>query len=328
MAMALKAASVFLLLALWVVPASAQSAGGQPAAAPPADPQRTAEDKQIHDAVKRGPVDIALRDQAVLNVPKGEVFLPAREAAILMRRMGNFTNDRLLGMVLPEGEENWFVVAEFDDSGYVKDEEGKDIDAAKLLQGLKDGTEEENKTRREKGIDPIRVTRWIEAPHYDQVSRHLVWSIELETLNANGAVKGTNLNYNTYALGRGGFIELNLVTDPASVEKDKSYVRQLLSNLHFKTGKRYEDFNASTDKVAAFGLLALIGGLAVKKLGLLALTGVFFVKFAKIIIAACLAGLAAFRKFFRKKGDAVHEDMRAASALPATPPPDPPSLAS
>lgn len=319
--MALRAASAvgFLLLALSLIPAAAQ-----PAATPPPDPQRAAENKQIQDAAKRGPVDITLRDEAVLSVPKGQVFLPAQEAGILLRRMGNSTSDRLLGIILPESAEDWFVVADFNDSGYVKDEEGKDIDADKLLQGMKEATEEDNKGRREKGIDPFRVTRWIEPPHYDQASRHLVWSIELETLDANGAVKGKNLNYNTYALGRGGFIELNLVTGVATVEKDKAYVRQLLSNLHFKPGKRYEDFNASTDKVAAFGLLALIGGVAAKKLGLLALAGVFLVKFAKIGIAAVIAGFAAFRKFFRKKDDTV--DMRTAPEAP--PSQDPPSIVS
>jgi uncharacterized membrane-anchored protein len=320
--MALRAASaaLFLFAAL-----SFTSAGAQPATAPPSDPQRAAENKQIQDAAKRGPVDVTLHDEAVLSVPKGEIFLPAKEADILLRRMGNFHNDRLLGMILPEGEGNWFVVAEFNDSGYVKDEEGKDIDAGKLLQGMKDGTEEENKERREKGADALRVTRWIEPPHYDQASRHLVWSIELESLDAKDKVIGKNLNYNTYALGRGGFIELNLVTDIATVENDKAHVRQLLSNLHFMPGKRYEDFNASTDKVAAFGLLALIGGLAAKKLGLLALAGVFLVKFAKIIFAACIAGFAVFRKFLRKKDDAV--DMRTAPA--ASPPSqDPPSIVS
>jgi uncharacterized membrane-anchored protein len=312
-------AAVCLFLGLSIGPACAQ-----PPAAQPADAQRAAENKQIDAAAKRGPIDISLRDEAVLSVPKGEVFLPAREAGILLRRMGNFTNDKVLGIILPEDNANWFVVADFNGSGYVKDEEGKDIDAGKLLQGMKDATEEDNKERREKGIDPFRVTRWIESPHYDQASRHLVWSIELETLDANGAVKGKNLNYNTYALGRDGFIELNLVTAIATVEKDKGYVRQLLSNLHFKPGKRYEDFNAGTDKVAAFGLLALIGGVAAKKLGLLALAGVFLIKFAKILIAAVIAGLAAFRKFFRRKDDAV--DMRTAPSMP--PPQDPPSIVS
>lgn len=330
--MVLKAASavVFLLLASSIAPAGAQpSPAGQPAAAakPPANPAREAEDRQIDTAAKSGPVDVTLRDEAVLHVPKDEVFVPAKEAGILMRRMGNFSNDHLLGLVFPK-DGNWFVVAEYDDSGYVKDEEGKDIDADKLLQSMKDNQEEANKQRREKGLNDLRILRWIERPHYDQASHHLVWSIELQAVDDKGAALHSNLNYNTYALGRAGYITLDLVTAVGTVEKDKAYVRELLTNLTFKQGKRYADFNVSTDKIAEYGLLALIGGVAIKKLGLLALTGVFFVKFAKILIAAGLAGLAAFRKFFRKKNDDDHGDMRTAPAAPPAPPPEPPSIVS
>jgi uncharacterized membrane-anchored protein len=279
-----------------ILPAFGQGAAPPPAVAQPApDPQREAENKQITAAAKSGPADITLHDEAILSVPKGKVFLPAKEAGVLMRRMGNLTGDSFLGMVLSENGENWFVVADFDGSGYVKDEEGKDIDADKLLQNMKDDQEEANKVRLEKGLEALRITRWIERPHYDQASRHLVWSIELETLDASGKVKDTNLNYNTYALGRGGFITLKLVTGVDTIEKDKAHVRELLSNLKFKPGKRYEDFNASTDKVATYGLLALIGGVAVKKLGLLALAGVFFAKFAKIIIGGAVVAFVAFR---------------------------------
>ena len=125
-------------------------------------------------------------------------------------------------------------------------------------------------------------------------------------------------------MGRSGFITLKLVTGVETVEKDKAYVRQLLSALTFKPGKRYDDFNASTDKIAEYGLLALIGGVAVKKLGLLALTGVFFVKFAKIIAAAGIAGFAAFRRFFRRKKD---EPAQMAMEPSAPPPDDPPTAA-
>ena len=37
--------------------------------------------------------------------------------------------------------------------------------------------------------------------------------------------------------------------------------------LNFNEGKRYADFNASTDKVAEYGLAALVAGVAAKKLG-------------------------------------------------------------
>ena len=47
---------------------------------------------------------------------------------------------------------------------------------------------------------------------------------------------------------------------------------ELLADLDYNSGKRYEDFNASTDHIAEYGLAALIGGIAAKKLGLNAVT--------------------------------------------------------
>ena len=63
-------------------------------------------------------------------------------------------------------------------------------------------------------------------------------------------------------------------------------------------------FNPSTDHIAAYGIAALVGGIAAKKLGLLALIGVFVLKFAKLIAigaAALLAG--AWKIFGRRRAD-------------------------
>ena len=46
----------------------------------------------------------------------------------------------------------------------------------------------------------------------------------------------------------------------------------------FNQGKRYGDFDSTTDKVAAYGLAALVAGVVVKKLGLLALLAATAVK--------------------------------------------------
>ena len=48
------------------------------------------------------------------------------------------------------------------------------------------------------------------------------------------------------------------------------HARELLAALSFNEGKRYTDFNAATDRMAEYGLAALVGGMAAKKLGLLA----------------------------------------------------------
>jgi uncharacterized membrane-anchored protein len=287
---------------------------------PPADPAREAENKEVSAALKRGPADVAMRDQAVLHLPKDYAFVPQKEAAILLRRMGNFPNDRLIGLIFPSNGENWFIGADFDDSGYVKDDDGKDIDAAALLQNLRNATEQDNNIRREKGEKELEITGWIEPPHYDKASHHLVWSIGLKEKGTNDEAH-SNVNYNTYALGRGGYISLDLVTNRATVEKDKAHVREVLSDLSFNQGKRYEDFNVKTDKIAEFGLLALIGGLAVKKLGLLALAAAFLVKGAKLIAVACVAVLAGVRRFFGRGKAKPVPALASATAPPDARPP-------
>lgn len=66
-------------------------------------------------------------------------------------------------------------------------------------------------------------------------------------------------------------------------------------------GKRYEDFSATTDRIAEYGLAALIGGIAVKKLGLFALLAATVLKFAKVIFVGAAVLGAGVMRFFRRK---------------------------
>jgi uncharacterized membrane-anchored protein len=76
---------------------------------------------------------------------------------------------------------------------------------------------------------------------------------------------------------------------------------ELLNSLSYNPGKSYEDFNAATDHIAAYGIAALVGGVVAKKLGLFALLGVFVVKFAKLIGVAALAVGGGIWNFFRRR---------------------------
>ena len=109
------------------------------------------------------------------------------------------------------------------------------------------------------------------------------------------------VNYNTYLLGRDGYFTLNFITGSDRIEAQKETARTLLSNLSFASGKRYEDFNTSTDKIAAYGITALVGGLVAKKLGLLALAALFVVKFVKVIALGAAAVMAGIAKWFRRR---------------------------
>lgn len=247
------------------------------------------------DAMQHGPQVIQLGDQGRLSLPEGYNFVPKKEAADLMRLMGNQTDERFLGLVMPDSGAEWMATVDYEPSGYIKDDDAKDWNADELLNGLKEGTKEGNKRRVEMGIEPIEVTKWVEVPTYDSPQHRLVWSAEARTMNA--ADEDPTINYNTYVLGREGYISLNLITSSSQIEKDKAVARELLAAVEFNEGKRYADFNESTDKVAAYGLAALVGGLAAKKLGLLAAAGVFLAKFAKVI----LIGVAAAASFIGKR---------------------------
>lgn len=259
----------------------------------------------IAKAMVRGPASVALRDQASLSLPEGFGFIPQKEAAAFMKLIGNHTGDEFMGMLVPLGSAadsdggQWFVSVDYDAAGYIKDDDAKHWDSDKLLQSLKDGTEAGNAERISAGIPPLMVTRWIQAPVYEAGSHRLTWSAEAK--NKDGTDADPTINYNTYVLGREGYISLNLVTATSTVGQDKTEAGKLLSAVDFKSGKRYTDFNSSTDKVAAYGLAALVAGVAAKKLGLIALIGVALVKFSKVIIIAVVAFGAGISRWFKAR---------------------------
>lgn len=108
-------------------------------------------------------------------------------------------------------------------------------------------------------------------PFYNEATHNLTWSMLAEDGN-----KEKLINYNVRLLTRQGYISAILVSDPAHLDADKKFLNEnILPKLTVKSGERYEDFNASTDKISEYGLTGLIlggAGLAVaKKVGLLAL---------------------------------------------------------
>jgi uncharacterized membrane-anchored protein len=245
-----------------------------------------------------GPADVTLMDQAVFKLPAGYLWVPQPAAGKLLHAMGNRDSDSLLGLVMPAHDAHWLAVARFEKAGYVKDDEARNWDVDELLTSLKEGTEETNKDRKARGFDELEIGGWVERPHYDDKTHRLIWSL---AAHPKGRADDGGINYNTYALGREGYITLNMLTDPSHVEQDKPLANTLLAALQFKDGKRYEDFNSSTDKVAEYGLMALVGGLAAKKLGLFAVAAAFLAKFAKVGILAGIAAAGGLGRFFKKK---------------------------
>jgi uncharacterized membrane-anchored protein len=231
---------------------------------------------------KPGPAQIELGHQLSLALPEGDLFLAQPEAGQLLAKNGNLHNENLLGIVVPKTDDNWFVTIRYQEEGYVKDDEK--VDADELLKVLREGNEELNKERVQKGFAALQIDGWSDVPRYDRAAHHLVWGL---LVHSEG--QGPSLNYNTRILGRRGWVAVNLVTSPELLPKFKEEGAKVRAATTFKSGARYEDFDAKTDKVADYGLVGLVlggAGLGASKLvkvGILA-------KFWKVLVTAAIAG--------------------------------------
>lgn len=250
-------------------------------------------------AATPGPATVNLDNQAVLQLPPGHRFVPQPHAGEMLRAMGNpGSHAAVRGLVLADGQE-WFALISWEASGYIKDDDAKNWNADDLLKSFREGTEAANEERAKLGAPALEIVGWAEKPTYDAATHRLVWAMSSRHKGAP-AGEAQGVNYNTYALGREGYLSLNLVTDLEALPAHKPAALQLLSTVAFNEGKRYTDFSERTDKVAEYGLAALVLGVGAKKLGLLALAGAFFVKFAKLFLIGGIALLGVLAKVFKR----------------------------
>jgi len=230
-----------------------------------------------------GQVDVG-RNLAQLDIADDVAFADDHDTKRLMELSGNPPSGREIGIVMPTDKSpDWFVVFEYQGQGYIRDDDADTLNAYALLENIIQGTEEANKTRESMGHSPVYVIGWEDKPHYDPISHNLVWSIL-------GESEGKKIiNYNTRLLGRNGYISATLVVEPDTFTLAKPQLASVLGNLSYKKGMMYADFVPGKDKVAEFGLAALIvggGGAAAVKAAKVGL----FVKSWKLILTALLVG--------------------------------------
>jgi len=281
--------------------------------ATPAEATRQAELKTAWQAASNagisGPSELTLIDQATLKLPADYFFVPKIEGQRVLRALGNVVDDTsFVGLVVGKRQnDDWLVAIRYIKEGYIKDDEAKNWNADELLKNITEGAEQANKDRLARGFPEMQVMGWVEPPAYDASAHRLVWSL-LAKHKGEPDDAPKNVNYNTYALGRDGYFSLNLLSSSDRIAGEKPVAHELLDDLRYNAGKRYEDFSATTDRVAEYGLMALVGGAVVKKLGLFALLGAFALKFAKVIILGVVAFGAGMMKFLRRskpRGDAA-----------------------
>lgn len=238
---------------------------------------------------------------ATLDLPEQLVFLGGEDAErVLVEAWGNPPDSELpLGMILPAGvsplsDESWAVTVEFEEKGFVSDEDAADIDYDEMLASLKEETEENNAWRTENGYESVQLIGWAAAPHYDAEGKKLHWAKELKFGESDEV-----LNYNIRVLGRKGVLVLNFIAGMHQLPEIEQHLPMVLAMTEFNQGSRYADFDPELDEVAAYGIGALIAGKLAAKAGLFA-TALLLLK--KFWFLPVLAFGWLFNRLRRKKG--------------------------
>ena len=265
-----------------------------------------------------GPKLVELGHQAQIDLPAGMNLFEQAAAQDLMRKFGNNPDRVIAAIVPPAGTGDWLVVISASDVGYVSDSDANELDAAEMLEQFKRSTLEQNKKRATQGIPELIIDGWSERPHYEQATRHLVWGLDGHDTNSKF------VNFFTRFLGRNGYLSVNLIDGPTTIEASKVQALSVLNALHFTPGARYED-HESSDKDSGLGLKALVlGGAGVviaKKTGIL-LAILLALKKVFIVVIAAIGGF--FRWLFGRKKQ--EPDLNVASSEAPLPPPSDPDL--
>ncbi len=242
-----------------------------------------------------GPATVDIGSNAQITIPEGFQFT-GRQGSIAWNQLTQNPPDETVGILMPTADDrDWFLAFQFDDIGYVSDDEKADLDADAILESLQQGTEHSNQFRQSQGWSAIHLSGWIVPPKYDAVTNNLVWSTKL-----HDDTGGESANHNIRILGRRGVMTATLVASLEEMNEATDVTNKLLTKFEFKSGEKYAEFS-SGDKIAQYGLTGLIAGgaaVAAVKMGLFAKLFQVLAKGGKAIVLVVIAALAGIKRLF------------------------------
>jgi len=254
-------------------------------------------EEQTELKFQKGSIEL-LDGKLQLDLPEKFKFLDAKQSQFVLEKLwGNPPDDTIEGMIFlsdesPLGENTYAVTIEYSEEGYVKDDDAESIDYNELLKEMQEDAEEANEYRKEEGYPQVTLVGWASEPYYDSETKKLHWA---KNLKFDGTETNV-LNYNLRILGRKGVLVLNIISEMSTLERVKKDIPDILASADFTEGNRYEDFDSSIDKIAAFGLTGLIAGKVLAKAGFLA-------KFWKLIAFAFVGAAGFIKKLFGSKSE-------------------------
>jgi uncharacterized membrane-anchored protein len=221
---------------------------------------------------------------------------------------GNPPDPDILGMIFPANlspldDNSWGVVIEYEADGYVKDNDAETINYDDLLKQMQKDTHDANAERVKEGYDSLELVGWAAPPRYDKATHKLYWAKELKV---EGASENT-LNYDVRVLGRRGVLVLGAVARMSDFPTIQEKMPEVITMVDFQPGNTYAEFDPKVDKIAEYGLAALVTGGALAGAAKLGLFGLLFkyiivavVAMKKAIIVVVVAVAAGAKKLWAK----------------------------
>jgi uncharacterized membrane-anchored protein len=242
---------------------------------------------------------------ATLDLPDSFRYLPPADAErVLVNAWGNPPGNKTLGMIFPAdisplSESSWGVVVTYDEDGHIKDDDADSIKYDELLTKMKEDNQAANEERKKEGYSPMTLVGWAENPSYDKKTHKFYWAKEL----SSGKEDETSLNYNIRVLGRKGVLVLNAVASMKQIGQIKQEMQHVVAFTEFSAGNGYNDFDNKTDKIAEYGLAALVAGGVAAKLGFFTKIFALLLAFKKVLLLGLAAISSGIFKFFGRKKD-------------------------
>lgn len=279
-------------------------------AAEPAAPEKPAveadkQPKTREEALQRAGVKLVAGPAIVALGKVAELKLPADYHAVAKESLNRFYE---LTQNVPSGNEVGVILApdymlffDYDDTGYVKDEDKDQLDGDKLMKAMTENQDAANESRKRRGWDEMKLKGWATAPHYDAKTNNLKWAINLTS--SRDGFKQVWINESIRLLGRGGVMNVTLASSTEGFKVAEVEAEKLLAgNFSYVAGQKYAEFKAG-DKVAAYGLSALVlggGAVMAAKMGWFAAFGAWFGKAWKAFVVALIAVGAGLKKLWNK----------------------------
>jgi uncharacterized membrane-anchored protein len=268
-------------------------------------PVRAQDERELFRNLNLQSGTITLHDGvAALNVGPSFSYLSPADAEIFLTKIWRNppgAGNRTLGLLLPKdidalGNTGWAIIIQYDESGYVSDEDAGKIDYDQLLKEMQEATATASEEREKQGYGSMSLVGWAKQPYYDQGSHKLYWAKRLR-FSGN---QGDTLNYNIRALGRRGVLVLNAVSSMDQLATVDQRLPEILAMVSFNQGNTYAEYAPGVDKTAAYTLAGLIAGGVLAKAGFFKVLLVGIAAFWKVIAVAGVAVIAAIGSFIKR----------------------------